>query len=437
MKTAVVILAAGQGVRMKSARPKVMHAICGKPILGHVIDAARTLNPDPLVVVVGNGSDEVRRAFASGNIVWVEQPDRRGTGHALGQAEEALKGFSGRLVVLCGDAPLVTPETLSALMKSAEGRLGTVLTCEVPEPAGYGRVVRDHRGDVTRIVEHRDATPEELRIQEINSGGYAFEAPAVFDAVRQLKPVNAQGEYYLTDVLPILMKKGRVGACTAGDPDEVLGINSRRDLAFAAGRMRDRILRFHTDNGVTIVAPDLTYIESGVEIGQDTVVEPFTVLRSGVRIGKGCEVGPFCQLRAGAVLEDGAEVGNFVEMKKARLGARSKAKHLSYLGDATIGAKVNIGAGTITANYDGVNKHPTVIGDGASTGSHTVLVAPSTLGKGAKTGAGAVVVRADVPDGETWVGVPARPIEARKPLTPPAARRTLPAPKAKRSGRGG
>ena len=452
MKTAAVILAAGQGVRMKSDRAKVLHEVCGKTLLAHVLDAARTLKPDLLVVVVGHGAEEVKAEFKGEKVTWVEQKQRLGTGHALAQTEAALKGFTGRLFVLCGDAPLVRPETLEALGRAADGRLATVLTCEVEDASGYGRIIRGSKGDVTRIVEHRDATEEEREIQEINSGGYAFEAPAVFDAVRQLKPSNAQGEYYLTDVLPILAKKGRIGACVAEDPAEVLGVNSRRDLALATSKMRDRILRQHMDAGVTIVAPDLTFIECGVEIGADTTIEPFTVIRSGVKIGAHCEVGPFCQLRAGAVLEDHAEVGNFVEMKKSRLGAHSKAKHLSYLGDATIGARVNIGAGTITANYDGVNKHPTVIEDGASTGSHTVLVAPSTMKKGSKTGAGAVVTKKTLGEGEVWVGVPARPLRPErgpkgpeskgppspspdKPLTQPPVRKTLIAPSAKkRSG---
>jgi bifunctional UDP-N-acetylglucosamine pyrophosphorylase/glucosamine-1-phosphate N-acetyltransferase len=435
MRTAAVILAAGQGVRMKSGRPKVLHEVCGRSLLAHVIAAARGTGADPVIVVIGHGAEEVREAFAGEGIHWVEQRERRGTGHALGQAEEALRGFSGRLLVLCGDAPLVTARTLEGLVAGAEGRLATVLTCEVDDPAGYGRVVRDERGDLARIVEHRDATEAERRIREINSGGYVFRAPEVFDAVRRLAPANAQGEYYLTDVLPILKKKGRVGAHRAADAAEVLGVNSRADLALATRKMRERLLRHHMENGVTIVAPELTYIECDVEIGADTVVEPFTVIRAGARIGAGCEVGPFCQLRAGTVLEDGAEVGNFVELKKTRLGAGSKAKHLSYLGDATIGAKANIGAGTITANYDGKNKWPTAIEDGASTGSHTVLVAPSTLKRGSKTGAGAVVVKTTVPAGETWVGVPARRLAA-KGLTPPPPPKKLPGPTSRKRSRG-
>lgn len=414
MNTAAVILAAGQGVRMKSDRPKVLHEVCGKSLLAHVLDAVRSLKPDPLVVVVGHGADEVKAEFKGEKITWVEQKERRGTGHALAQAEAALKGFTGRLYVLCGDAPLVRPETLVGLGKAADGRIATVLTCEVEDATGYGRIVRSGKGDVTRIVEHKDASEEERAIREINSGGYAFEAPAVFDAVRQLKPANAQGEYYLTDVLPIMMKKGRVGAFVADDPSEVLGVNSRRDLALATSKMRDRILRFHMDAGVTIVAPDLTYIEGGVEIGADTVIEPFTVIRSGVKIGSHCEVGPFCQLRAGAVLEDHAEVGNFVEMKKSRLGSHSKAKHLSYLGDATIGARVNIGAGTITANYDGLRKNRTTIRDRAFVGSGTVLVAPVDVGEESIVGAGAVVTRGTrIGPREVFVGVPAKKLKDR------------------------
>ncbi|HYE98313.1 MAG TPA: bifunctional UDP-N-acetylglucosamine diphosphorylase/glucosamine-1-phosphate N-acetyltransferase GlmU, partial [Planctomycetota bacterium] len=291
-------------------------------------------------------------------------------------------------------------------------RAATFLSACLDDPSGYGRVVREKgTGKFQRLVEDVDATAEEKAIAEVNSGCYVFDAASAFAALREVKPDNRKGELYLTDVLALLLSKGKaVDAVRSTNPAEIYGINSRRDLVAATNFLRWRILERHMDAGVTVVDPSTTFIEDDVEIGQDTVIQPFTVIRHGVRIGKGCEVGPFAQLRPGTVLDDGAEVGNFVEVKKSRLGPKSKAKHLAYLGDATLGANVNIGAGTITANYDGKNKHPTVLEDGVRTGSNTVLVAPVKLGKGALTGAGAVVVRAEVPPGTVMVGVPAKPI---------------------------
>jgi bifunctional UDP-N-acetylglucosamine pyrophosphorylase/glucosamine-1-phosphate N-acetyltransferase len=411
-KVKAVVLAAGKGVRMKSERAKVLHEVLGRPVLDYVLENLRGAGIDDLVVVVGHQAEEVRK-MASG-CRFVEQSEQKGTGHALLQAEGALKGFEGDLVVATGDAPLIGPKTLARLLDEhrLNGRAATFLSACLDDPTGYGRVVRDPATrKFLRFAEEADATPEERNLVEVNSGTYVFRAPEVFGALRELRPDNRKGELYLTDALSILLRKGgAVDACRSTNPDEIYGINSRRDLVAATNFLRWRILERHMDAGVTIVDPSTTFVEGDVEIGADTVIEPFTVIRSGVRIGRGCEVGPFCQLRSGTVLEDGAEVGNFVEVKKSRIGAHSKAKHLAYLGDATLGARVNIGAGTITANYDGRAKHATVVEDDVHVGSNTVLVAPVRLGKGSRTGAGAVVAKGEVPAGATVVGVPARPL---------------------------
>jgi bifunctional UDP-N-acetylglucosamine pyrophosphorylase/glucosamine-1-phosphate N-acetyltransferase len=418
-----IMLAAGRGVRMKSDRAKVLHPILGTPIIRLALRAVREAGADPVVVVVGHQADEVRAALAGEPVVFVEQAEQKGTGHAVLLCEKAVRRFRGPLVVMYGDTPMITASTLGALVaahrraSAAPGRgntAATLLTVRLVDPTGYGRILRDRKGAVAGIVEEADATPEQRQIEEINPGFYVFDPAALFTALRRIRPDNRKGEYYLTDVIRILCMGGsEVKSVSTKDPAEVLGVNSRRDLAAATEILRRREIDRHLDGGVTIVDPAATYIEAGVEIGADTTVFPFTVIRSGVRIGRHCEVGPFAHLRGATVLEDGAEVGNYVEVKASRFGALSKAKHLSYLGDASIGARVNIGAGTITANYDGKSKHPTIIEDEASTGSGTVLIAPVRIGRGAKTGAGAIVTRGkDVPPGATAVGVPARVLGA-------------------------
>lgn len=411
-KTKAIILAAGKGVRMKSERAKVLHEVMGAPLLVHVLQAVRDAGIADALVVVGHQADEVRAAAGAGP-VFVEQKEQKGTGHAVLCCEKALAGFSGDVLVLAGDAPLIRASTIRAMLElhRKSGAEATFLSAEVADPRGYGRVVR---GPQVRIVEDADATDAEKAIREINSGAYVFRAPRLFKALKDVRAENAQREYYLPDALRSLAK---VEVCRTDDPAEALGVNSRRDLATVSSALRRRILDRHMDAGVTIADPDTTYIEEGVEISADVVIHPFSVIRKGVVIGPGCHVGPFSHLRGETVLEEGAEVGNFVEVKKSRIGPGSKAKHLSYLGDATLGAKVNIGAGTITANYDGRQKHPSVLEDGASTGSNTVLVAPVRLGKGAKTGAGAVVAKGEVKPGTVVVGVPARPLVRKAPAT--------------------
>jgi bifunctional UDP-N-acetylglucosamine pyrophosphorylase/glucosamine-1-phosphate N-acetyltransferase len=420
---AAVVLAAGQGKRMHSPLPKVLHKALGAPILRYPLDALDAAGVARKIVVTGVGRADVEKAFAGrAGVEFVPQEEQRGTAHAVLCAKEALGSFRGTLLVLAGDAPLVRAETIRGLLETHARReaTATVLTGIVEDPRGYGRVVRaagspDAEGLVAAIVEERDATPAERAIHEINAGAYAFDAEALFRVLPRVAPTNAQGEFYLTDVVRLLVEEGgRVAARVAEDPTEALGVNRRAELAQAAAVLLERVLERHMDAGVTIVAPHLTWIEVDVEIGPDTVIEPFTTIRRGARIGTGCKVGPFAHLSDGAVLEDGAEIGNFVEVKRTRMGPKAKAKHLAYLGDGVVGAAANIGAGTIFANYDGKAKHKTLVGERAFIGSGSVLVAPVEVGPRAVTGAGAIVTRGKrVPDGETWVGVPAKPLGNR------------------------
>lgn len=428
-KLAVVILAAGKGTRMVSDKPKVLHQLCGKPLLYHVLEATKQLKPSAVYVVVGYQAEEVEEVFKSEDLNWINQSKQRGTGHALLATESFLNDWEGLLLVLCGDVPLIKTRTLNKLIeihqKSKEripsgvkDTAMTVLTTQVDNPSGYGRIVRDSDNNIIGIVEESEATAEQKRIKEINSGTYVFTPTKVFKALKKIKAHQKSGEYHLPDVINIMAeRRERIQSYSVSGEQamECLGINSRTELLNASRIMQQRIIQGFSDDGVTIIDPPNTYIEAGVAIGKDTVIYPFTVIRAGVVVGRHCEVGPFSHLRSGTVLDDHAEVGNFTETKKTHIGRHSKAKHLSYLGDANIGDEVNIGAGTITANYDGKDKHKTVIEDEASTGSGTILVAPVKMGKGAQTGAGAVVARGkNVPDGVTVVGIPAQPIKKNK-----------------------
>jgi bifunctional UDP-N-acetylglucosamine pyrophosphorylase/glucosamine-1-phosphate N-acetyltransferase len=418
----VVILAAGKGTRMKSARPKVMHALCGRPLISWVVEQAFSLDPERVIVVVGHGADEVREHLAdhpeAARLRFVVQEPQRGTGHALQVCGDELGEDPGLVIVLYGDMPLLTGETvaeLAAARETAGEDAMAILTTIMDEPHGYGRIVRDEHGAFAEIVEEADCSEEQRSIVEVNTGVYVFGGRELLDCLPRLDDSNAQGEVYLTDVAAMFVADGRaVATLPLADHEEGVGINTLAQLAEARWTLQVRILEEHLANGVEIEDPATTYINHGVEIGAGTRVLPCTVIRSGVRIGAGCEVGPFTHLRAGTVLEDGAEVGNFTECKNSTVGRGAKAKHLSYLGDASIGAGANIGAGTIFANYDGRAKHRTEVGEGAFVGSGTIIVAPNTIGPGATTGAGAVVTRgAQVGPGEVWVGVPARPIGAR------------------------
>lgn len=418
-QVAGVILAAGKGTRMHSDEPKVLHHLCGEALLYYVISAVREAGINPVYAVVGYKREKVQETFKNENIYWVSQGEQRGTGHALSVTASLLAEFEGTVVVLCGDAPLITIETLKKLIETHEANkdtVATILTTVVNNPASYGRIVRNNTGQVVAIVEDKEAIEEEKKIREINSGTYAFNSQVVFDALKKVKPNPKNGEYQLTDVISLLVKRGeRVEALMAPDTSECLGINSRDELINASRIMQERIQHNLMSQGVTIIDPTKTYIENNVTIGADTVIYPFTVIRSGVKIGRHCEVGPFSHLRKGTVLDDHAEVGNFTEAKQTKIGKHSKAKHLSYLGDAVIGDDVNIGAGTITANFDGEKKSKTIIEDGASTGSGTILIAPVKLGRDAVTGAGAVITKGNnVPKGTTVVGIPAKPLKKKR-----------------------
>ncbi len=414
---AAVILAAGRGTRFKTERPKVAFSICGWPMVRHVAEAVRALRPMKTVVVVGHGREEVKSALDGTDVVFAVQRQQRGTADAVKAAMPALKGFDATVLVVCGDVPLVRPETLASLLDAHRraGASASILSVVLDDGGRYGRIVRGPTDDFVRIVEAKDANEHELAIREINTGIYAFDARDLAAALKKVGTDNAQHEQYLTDVPEILLAGGGVvQAVPSGSIDEVLGVNTFAELADAASRMRDRILESFMQDGVEIRDPATTWIDRAVTIGRGTRVLPSTIIERDVEIGAGCEVGPFAHVRPGTVLEDGAEIGNFVETKKTRVGRRTKAKHLTYLGDAVIGADANIGCGTITANYDGKKKHVTTIEDGVHIGSGTVLVAPVRVGRGATTGAGAVVVAGrDVAPGDVVGGVPARSLTRR------------------------
>ncbi len=430
--TAAVILAAGRGTRMKSELPKVLHAVAGQSMALYPARLANALGCSPVVMVVGHGADAVQKAFAGEGLCFVLQEQQLGTGHALLCAAEALQGFRGTLLLLCGDVPLLRRETLEHLLAyhAAQKAAVTVLTAQLADPHGYGRIIREGE-EVLRIVEEKDASQKEKLVREINTGIYAFEAPLVFEALRTVGRDNAQGEYYLTDVLEVVRARGMaVRALPVVDAEETLGINDRVQLAHAGAVMRRRINEELMRAGVTLVDPAAAYIEPTVRIGEDTVIEPGVHLRGTTRIGRNChvepgviiqdceladhvhvkagsvlsesrigsgtDIGPMAHLRPGTELAGENKIGNFVETKKAQIGFGSKASHLTYIGDAEVGTGVNIGCGTITCNYDGVNKHKTIIEDDVFVGSDTQFVAPVRIGRGALIGAGSTITK-DVP----------------------------------------
>ncbi|MEH6377089.1 bifunctional UDP-N-acetylglucosamine diphosphorylase/glucosamine-1-phosphate N-acetyltransferase GlmU [Streptomyces sp. KLMMK] len=441
---AVVVLAAGEGTRMKSATPKVLHAICGRSLVGHVVAASRELDPEHLVVIVGHAREQVSAHLAQidPEVRTAVQYEQNGTGHAVRMGLEELSNsgiaLDGTVVVVCGDTPLLTGATLKTLSDThaADGNAVTVLSAEVPDATGYGRIVRDGSGAVTAIVEHKDATDEQRAIREINSGVFAFDAQLLTDALGKVRTDNSQGEEYLTDVLGILREAGhRVGAAVGGDHREILGINNRVQLAEARKLLNERLLHAAMMSGVTVVDPASTWIDVTVTFEPDVLVHPGTQLTgatslatgsevgpntrltdtavgAGARvdntvadsalIGAGATVGPFAYLRPGTKLGPKSKAGAYVEMKNAEIGEGTKVPHLSYVGDATIGEYSNIGAASVFVNYDGVNKHHTTIGSHCRTGSDNMFVAPVTIGDGAYTAAGSVITK-DVPPGSLAV----------------------------------
>ena len=432
---AVIVLAGGQGKRMKSAVPKPLMPVCGKPMIFHVLDAVELLAPERTVVVVGHGRDQVIAALAQRNVEFAVQDPPLGTGHAVQCAAPLLEDWSGDVLVTCADVPLVRPETFQQLIQThrSQQAAATLLTGEIEDPTGYGRVLRDSDGFVRAIVEEADANDEVRAIKEVNLGVYVFQALPLMEALRDLQPANAQGEYYLTDVIGIFAVQGlKIAAFLTDTPQEAIGINDRVQLARAEALARERVRRRLMLDGVTIVDPNTTYIDEDVQIGRDTTILPGThivgrctigsdctigpnayidssnigdgtaVLTGAVvrdsSIGSGCTVGPYCHIRDSSRIEDGVRVGSYTEVVRSQLLSGTRALHFSYLGDAKVGPNANIGAGVVTCNYDGRQKHPTVIESGAFVGSDAILVAPVRIGEGAYIAAGSVITD-DVPPG--------------------------------------
>ncbi|RUT27720.1 bifunctional UDP-N-acetylglucosamine diphosphorylase/glucosamine-1-phosphate N-acetyltransferase GlmU [Paenibacillus zeisoli] len=428
MKRLAIVLAAGQGKRMKSKLYKVLHPVCGKPMVGHVLDTVKKVNCERSIVVVGHGAEAVQ-SYLGTSAEYVLQAQQLGTGHAVKQAKDLLGSEEGTTIVICGDTPLVTPETLEELMKvhQSKGAAATVLSAVMDNPKGYGRIIRGEDGAVVQIVEQKDCTPEQDAVKEINTGTYCFDNAKLFAALEKVTNNNAQQEYYLTDVIGIFVGEGEVvSAYVTDDHAESIGVNDRVALSEAEGFMRQRIVKKHMLNGVTIIDPSSTYIGADVTIGSDTVIYPGTTISGNTIIGEQCvigpsteiadctlqdevtvkhsvlhqaeagsgtTVGPFAYLRPGTKLGQKVKVGDFVEIKNASLDDGSKVSHLSYIGDAKVGKNVNIGCGAITVNYDGYNKSITEIEDDAFIGSNVNLIAPVKVGKGAYVVAGSTITQ--------------------------------------------
>jgi bifunctional UDP-N-acetylglucosamine pyrophosphorylase/glucosamine-1-phosphate N-acetyltransferase len=413
----VVILAAGEGKRMKSRLPKVLHPVGGKPMISYVVDAAQEIKPKKVTVVIGRAHKQVRDVLKKGVGVAL-QAEPRGTADAVKCAVRDIPPAARDVVILYGDTPLIRKETLEALYaRHRESRAAcTVLTTHLANPRGYGRILRDPSGQTIGIIEDKEATQAQRAIREVNTGMYIFSRTDLLEGLGHVQPAAKTGEYYLTDVLGWLFSKGRrVEACVAEESEEVLGVNSQMELLEAARILRRRVLARHLEAGVAIEDAETVFIDAGAAIGEGTVVYPFTYIEKGVTVGRRCRLGPFCHLREGAVLEDGVSVGNFTEIKNSTLGRGAFMRHVSYLGDTTVGKNVNIGAGTVVANFDGKKKNRTVIGDRAFIGCDAVLIAPVVVGKDAVVGAGSVVPRHhDVADRSVVAGVPARPLKPTK-----------------------
>ena len=414
---AAIILAAGKGERMKSGTPKVMHPVCSRPMLEYVLDLVKAMGCSHTIAVLGYKYELVRTILPP-KVKAVVQKRIVGTADAVKQALPFVRSFKGPVVILYGDTPLLTKETVEKLVKHhlETKAAATLLTVAMENPAGYGRILRDRLGSIAAIVEEKDADEFQKGIKEVNTGIICFDRKKLAECIKLVKADNAKKEYYLTDVVKILRARGEfVETVRAADALEVMGVNSRVELAQAHKCMQRRIQEAYMRDGVTIVDPDSTFISFGAKIGTDTVIYPFTAIEKDVIIGKQCSVGPFARLRPGTRLDDQVVVGNFIEISRSKLSSRSRAKHFGFIGDTTVGQSANIGAGTVTANYDGRNKNKTVIRDGAFIGCDTVLVAPVRIGRAARTGAGSVVTRGkNVPDRGVVVGVPARALQVKR-----------------------
>jgi bifunctional UDP-N-acetylglucosamine pyrophosphorylase/glucosamine-1-phosphate N-acetyltransferase len=396
-----ILLAAGVSSRMNTHMPKVLHEVTGRPMLAYVLDACRSVGADKIYVVVGFGADQVKERFAeeSSDIVWVQQSKQMGTAHAVMCCKEHLAHFTGQTLVLCGDGPLIRAKTLQTLIEKhqAEHSAATLATAVLEDPTGYGRIIRDAYGNMQGIVEESDCTPAQRTLKEVNPSYYLFGNQVLFQALEEVKPDNVKQEYYLTDALAVIIASGhKVVAITAVRPEEAVGVNSRAQLSVASKIMQHRIQQELMEHGVTIVDPDNTWIDARAKIGQDTVIEPFVYIHGEVKIGRDCRIGPFAFLRHGTVIGDDVVLGVFTELKNASLADGVRARHHSYLGDAVIGRNVNVGAGSITANFDGANVNQTRVGDDCYIGSGAVLIAPLVLPAGANVGAGTVVSQENV-----------------------------------------
>jgi len=427
-----VILAAGQGTRMKSKLYKVLHPVCGKPMVEHVVDHIQSLDVERIVTIVGHGAEKVKEQLGDKS-EYVLQAEQLGTAHAVMQAESILASLEGTTLVVCGDTPLIRPETMKALLDHhvAQKAKATILTAVAENPTGYGRIIRNAEGQVAQIVEQKDASSDQQLVKEINTGTYCFDNKALFDALKLVNNENAQGEYYLPDVIEILQKQGEIVSAFACESfDETLGVNDRVALSQAEQIMRARINEKHMRNGVTIINPETTHIGAEVNIGPDTIIKPGVIIEGKTMIGEDCiigpnsqitnsqigdrtsilnsvvtnsivgedtAVGPFAHLRPDSQLGNHVKIGNFVEVKKSTLGNETKVSHLSYIGDAEVGNNVNVGCGSITVNYDGKNKYKTVIEDNVFVGCNSNLVAPVTLGEGSFIAAGSTITK-EVPE---------------------------------------
>ncbi len=412
-----IILAAGRGTRMQSQVPKVLHAVCGQAIIDYVIEVARKLGSLKIYAVLGFKSDEVK-SYLPETIQTVVQKKLLGTADAIRSCAPHFKNYRRDVLILSGDTPLLDSKIVGQVVKTHRHSKAalTFLTAIVPQPSGYGRIIRNYQGQVTAIREEKDAHNAEKAIQEINVGVYCFDGPTLFRSINKIKLNPRKKEFYLTDIVDLLIAEGlKVETVLTPDYQQGLGVNTRDDLALCEEIIRKRILRRFMLQGITIVDPLTTFIAADAKIGQDTVIRPFTFIENNVTIGSNCLLGPFCRIRPGSYIDDGVEIGNFTEISRTRMGKNSLMKHFSFLGDARLGERVNIGAGTVTANYDGKNKNITTIADDAFIGSDSVLIAPVKVGKKAVTGAGTVLTKGkNVPDGEMAVGVPARVMARRK-----------------------